>query len=117
MQTLLIEQTEKTPQITFHCGVLRITGKSITQDAGRFYFPVIKKLSDWIDKKEIKKIIIQLKFVNLPSFRELEKIIKIFEISSLGKIDYYYGKNDIIWKAKGEQLKSDFPIVELIEAD
>lgn len=117
MQTLLVQGTKNTPQITFHCGILRITGNSLTSDAGRFYFPIIEKISDWVIKKQIRKIIIQLKFINTPSSRELEKILRIFEISGLGEIDYYYGKGDLIWKSEGEQLKSSFPIVNLIEIE
>jgi hypothetical protein len=115
MKTFLIEETEKTPRITFHCGVLRICGKSITSDAGKFYFPVIENLIELIEKKQIRKIIVNLEFINASSYRELEKIFRIFEISGLGQIDYYYNKKDLIWKVQGEQIKLDFEILNLIE--
>jgi len=46
MNSLLIPKTDKTPAIDFNEGILKISGRSITEDPTRFYKPV----KEWINE-------------------------------------------------------------------
>jgi len=112
MNNLLIESTKKTPEVYFSTdGRLKISGRSIPEDATKFY----DQLYEWIffycqQPNEVTICDIELEYFNSGSSKALLHILRaLVDISKKGKnlsINWYYeeGDDDII--ERGEYYES-----------
>lgn len=79
-QNLLIEPTQKTPQIDFNqlTGELIFHGKSIPENAAKVYEPALKWITEYIQKaRPTTNIRLNLEYFNTASSIWLAKILKV----------------------------------------
>ncbi len=124
MENLLIESTKKTPEIAFIAdGRIRISGRSIPEDATRFY----DDLFTWIyhfcqDPPESTTVDISLEYFNSGSSKALLHILRsLTEIVKKGKkltINWYYEEGDDDIMERGEYYESILEVkFNFIETD
>lgn len=78
MQSLIIEPTNYTPQVTFETsGNMSIRGRSLMLDAIQFYNPLI----DWASRLNTPKVSlsIELDYLNTSSSKKLHELLKILD--------------------------------------
>ena len=112
MDNLLIESTKKTPDVAFNVdGRMRISGRSIPEDASRFY----DELFDWVNvycqsPPESTTIDIELEYFNSGSSKALLHILRaLTEIVKKGNkltINWYYEEGDDDIMERGEYYES-----------
>lgn len=101
LNSLIIGGTLKTPSIRFDSkeGLLEIKGRSISEDAYRFYNPLI----EWVDEykkapNETTKVSIQLEYFNSSSAKRLysflKKVIMLSDASHKVEILWHFDKDD-----------------------
>jgi hypothetical protein len=79
LKTLLIEGTAKTPQIELNeiTGDLIFSGKSIPENAGKVYEPILKWATEYIkDPRPVTNIRLNLEYFNTSSLLWFTKILK-----------------------------------------
>lgn len=97
MNSLVIQKTDSTPEITFlNKGELKITGRSLPEDVHKFYDPLI----EWVKRLETDKVKIDLKleYLNTSSTKKvLNLLIALDENPNLKHIDinWYYEFDDL----------------------
>lgn len=91
-----IEETNKTPEVTFNNGVLTIKGRSIPEDSHKFYEPIIEMFKDYSNNpEEVTVVDVKLEYFNTSSSKALLDLFKILE-----KI-YKNGKQaSLIWRCE-----------------
>lgn len=123
MESLIIENTEDTPQIDFNLGtgVFAISGRSLPENAIEFYMPVLewieKVLTETSDKAYIFEI--RLEYFNTASSKQLAKMLlmieKYNEMHNI-LIRWCYEKEDNDMLVSGNQyskfLKLKFEFIE-----
>jgi hypothetical protein len=123
MESLLIENTEDTPQIDFNLGtgVFSISGRSLPENAIEFYMPILewieKVLTETSDKAYIFEI--RLEYFNTASSKQLAKMLlmieKYNEMHNI-LIRWCYEKEDNDMLVSGNQyskfLKLKFEFIE-----
>ncbi len=100
MENLLIEKTQRTPEVDFKSsGVLLIRGRSIPENSIEFYSPIF----DWLDRYILSpapstELNIKLEYFNTSSakclvetFRKLEKLP---QSGTPVKVNWYYEEED-----------------------
>jgi len=112
MDNLLIESTKKTPDVAFNMdGRMRISGRSIPEDASRFY----DELFEWVNlysqsPPESTTIDIELEYFNSGSSKALLHILRaLTEIVKKGNkltINWYYEEGDDDIMERGEYYES-----------
>jgi len=112
MNNLLIESTKKTPEVYFSTdGRLKISGRSIPEDATKFY----DQLFEWIffycqEPSEVTICDIELEYFNSGSSKSLLHILRaLVDISKKGKslsINWYYEEGDDDIVERGEYYES-----------
>ena len=91
MESLLIQNTEDTPQIDFDLGtgIFSISGRSLPENAIEFYMPILewieKVLSETSDKTFVFEI--KLEYFNTASSKQLAKMLLMIEKYNDLKID------------------------------
>jgi len=84
IKSLFIESTSKTPQIDMNqiTGELILSGKSIPEDAGKFYTDVLQWVNEYIkNPRQTTNLRLNLEYFNTATSIWLAKIVR-----SLGKI-------------------------------
>ena len=112
MDNLLIESTKKTPDVAFNVdGRMRISGRSIPEDASKFY----DELFEWVyyysqNPPESTTIDIELEYFNSGSSKALLHILRaLTEIVKKGNkltINWYYEEGDDDIMERGEYYES-----------
>jgi hypothetical protein len=112
MDNLRIESTKKTPEIAFNAdGRLRINGRSIPEDASKFY----DELFDWIyaycqSPAESTTVDIELEYFNSGSSKALLHVLRMLsELAKKGNkltINWYYEQGDDDIMERGEYYES-----------
>ncbi|MDY0199985.1 MAG: DUF1987 domain-containing protein [Bacteroidales bacterium] len=115
MNNLYVKGNSKTPEIDFKKGVLKISGRSIPEDALSFYQPVIKWLENYITQPEkLTNVSILIEYINSGSNRFLYNIIKILEKCFLDgnevTISWYYEEDDDTIQNLGLDFKALFKV-------
>jgi hypothetical protein len=114
MSNLIIDDTIKTPSITFGfaSGMLEIKGKSIPENSLEFYKPVFQWLDNYVespsDKTELK---VRLEYFNTSSSKCLLDIFRRLEVlqssgKSQVKISWYYDSDDEDMMEAGEDYQA-----------
>lgn len=78
-RNLTIEKTLKTPQIelNYSSGELRLAGKSLPENAGKIYEPVLAWVNKYIlDPKPVTNLRLSLEYFNTSSLLWISKIVK-----------------------------------------
>lgn len=109
---LIIDQTDKTPSISFdlQSGVISIEGRSIIENPVEFYEPLFEKIKAYSQQPSLQTIL-NMKFdyfntstskVLLDVFHQLEEINRSSEV----KIRWYYEEGDSDMQEVGEDYQS-----------
>jgi len=112
MNNLLIESTKKTPEVSFTTeGKLMISGRSIPEDASKFY----DGLYEWIyyycqQPKDLTIFDIQLEYFNSGSSKSILHILRaLVDLIKKGKkvtVNWYYEEGDDDILERGEYYES-----------
>ncbi len=126
MESIRIEKTRKTPDVTFNAetDVIQIEGKSIPENSIEFYKPLV----DWIEEygtspKEKTEVNIKLEYFNTSSSKCILDVFKkletIFKDEKDVVINWYYEEDDEDMLEAGEDyqsiLKIPFKMIEMEE--
>lgn len=113
MQSLEINASAETPEVMFDksSGVLRISGRSLPEDAFSFYQPIIDWTEAYLRANPIQQIELnfQLDYFNSSSGRYLLELLSKLEAhgkASLIKINWFAEEDDELMIEKGNELKS-----------
>jgi hypothetical protein len=88
IKNLFIEGTAKVPQIDFNqlSGELRLSGKSIPEDASRIYKPIVEWINEYIKSPRLAtNLHVNLEYFNSATSIWLAKIVKA--LSKISKVD------------------------------
>ncbi len=102
-EKLQIESNSNRPEISFNAstGELHITGRSIVENAIRFYDPIINWLDDYCQKPANKtKLHLKMEYFNTSTSKYI--------LSMVGKLDEIYqeGKDvEIFWYSADEDME------------
>ncbi len=108
---LFIEETQDTPKIVLDRtnGILEISGRSLPENAVKFYLPVIQWLEEYITKPNAQTHFeFKLDYFNSSSTKKIFEIITILE--KLGQnsqtvaVSWYYSKDDELIKNRGLEI-------------
>ena len=112
MENLIIESTKKTPEVNFTTdGKIRLSGRSIPEDASKFY----ETLYEWIyyycqNPAETTIIDIDLEYFNSGSSKSILHILRaLVDISKKDHkitINWYYEEGDDDIMERGEYYES-----------
>jgi len=121
MEDLMIHQTPHTPLIAFNTthNVFTMSGDSYSEHAVDFYKPVLNWLNKYLLINE-KPIIFhfQLNYYNTASLRMFDEILQIMERFPRERkvpvyINWFAAADHSEMIADGEDLKQDFPALEV----
>jgi hypothetical protein len=109
MDNLKITARKDTPYVSFdsESGILEISGKSLPEDAVKFYAPLVSWVEDYL-KSSNSTTVLNLKFIyiNTASSKKVIEIINILVKSNAAdkdlKINWYYKKDDEEQREEGE---------------
>lgn len=112
-----LERRTDTPQVEW-CpqeGILKMTGRSLPENAEAFYKPVLDWIKEYIPTAAEKTILrVELEYFNSSSVKQLLSIlIKLEDLRMMGKeveVVWVYNQDDELMEMKGRELES---IVEL----
>ncbi|MFT6026652.1 MAG: hypothetical protein ACI8P5_000904, partial [Bacteroidia bacterium] len=113
MDTISIESTPKTPEVSFDHdkGVLLLKGRSIPENSIEFYKPLVDWLESYSGSPQPKTVCdIQLEYFNTSSSKCLLDLFKKMEGMSKGGneiiINWYYEEDDEDMLEAGEDYQS-----------
>ncbi len=119
MESLFIEKTKSTPEISFDAGKskLQITGQSYPENAFKFYEPVLKWLDVYLDELE-QEIVLELYFnmpyINTSSTKCIMMLMeKLDDAHQSGKnvtIRWYYDLGNETALECAEEFKEDLTL-------
>ena len=126
MKQLIIAKSANTPGITFNpeTGIMKIEGRSIPENPGDFFDPIIEWLEDYFIKAtELTRFDLNLEYVNSGSSKYLLGIFRILKKKhDEGKncsINWYYEEDDEAIFSLGEHYKNTiklpFNLIEYIQ--
>lgn len=109
---LIIEETQDTPKVFFDKtkGVFEISGRSLPENAIKFYTPVLKWLEDYVAAPNATTCFdFKLDYFNSASTKKIYEIVSLLELLVETKtevvIRWYYSKDDELIKSKGLEMK------------
>ena len=126
MKELIIAKSANTPGITFNpeTGIMKIEGRSIPENPGDFFDPIIEWLEEYFNKAtEVTRFDLNLEYVNSGSSKYLLGIFRILKKKhDEGKncsINWYYEEDDEAIFSLGEHYKNTikipFNLIEYIQ--
>lgn len=126
MKELTIKKTSNTPSIQFNpeTGIMKIEGRSIPENPGDFFDPLIEWLEDYFEQPaELTKFEMSLEYVNSGSSKYLLGIFRILkkkhDEGKLCSISWYYEEDDEAIFSLGEHyrntIKVPFNLIEYIQ--
>jgi len=122
--SIIKESTKRTPRIILEPGRIFIMGRSIPENPGEFYRPVLEWLSEYVVKYKGKsKIDIGFEYINTSSTKWIYTILKelagLNEISDNASVTWYFEQGDDDMGELGFILRSlvecPFVVVEVNE--
>ncbi|MFY9309521.1 MAG: DUF1987 domain-containing protein [Bacteroidia bacterium] len=109
---LVIEETQDTPRVFFDkaSGVFEISGRSLPENAIKFYTPVLRWLEEYVASPNAKTCFdFKLDYFNSASTKKIYEIVSLMEMLVETKnevlIRWYYSKDDELIKSKGLEMK------------
>ena len=112
MDTVTIESTKKTPMVLLDPeGKIRISGRSIPEDASKFFDGILNWVAEYIDNPvETTTVDVELEYFNSGSAKFVMQILReLSEIMHKGKelkINWYYEEGDDDILERGEYYAS-----------
>ena len=109
MNSLVIQKTDSTPEITFlNKGELTIMGRSLPEDVHKFYDPLI----EWVKKLEVDKVKLDLKleYLNTSSTKKVLNLLMSLDNNDRVEqvdVNWYYEYDDIEMEDLGEIYKEE----------
>jgi hypothetical protein len=123
MESLLLEPTESTPDINFdaNTGVLKLSGRSIPENASAFYFPVLDWLNEYVaNPKEQTSFVFYLEYINSISQKMIvDVMMKAVTLKKAGKaveVKWMYDEDDEEMQEEGEIYQTKFDLDIQLEA-
>jgi hypothetical protein len=112
---LFIKSTSKTPEIEFTPGSIKLSGRSIPEDAVGFYQPLLKWVGQYVaNPAKTTKVEFKIDYVNSGSNRFIYKIIKEFDDCYKNGNDvavyWLYEEDDETIKNLGQDLETLFEV-------
>ena len=108
MKDLIIKETEKTPSVTLSTnGILKIEGRSIPEDAAKFFKPLL----DWTKEftaNEIR-VDIKLEYFNTSSSKFILEMLRLLENNPNNKniiVNWFYEEGDLDVLESGQYFES-----------
>jgi SiaC family regulatory phosphoprotein len=108
MKDLVIKETEKTPSVALSTnGVLKIEGRSIPEDAARFFKPLL----DWTKEftsNEIR-VDIKLEYFNTSSSKFILEMLRLLENNPENSnilVNWFYEEGDLDVLESGQYFES-----------
>jgi len=98
-----INQTNMTPGIIFTGGELIIRGRSIPEDAVRFYEPLKEELKKYVENPLAKTFVkIDMDYINTSSSMVILEMLKLFSETPDVQVEWVYEEDDEDIKELGE---------------
>ncbi len=119
MEALKIEATEHTPAIEFQPnGQLKLTGRSLPENAVEFYDPVFEWLDHYITNAPLEtQLHVDLDYLNSISQKMVVEILKntrkVIDTGKKMSVNWYYDADDekMMEEGKAIALEFELPIV------
>ena len=118
MEHVFLPATSVQPTIDFHfdIGKLRISGRSIQADPGKFYEPLLVHLDTYVsEKRSPTTLIIDLEYFNSPATKYLldilKKLKKLLDNGNELTVKWFYDDEDMGEIAQTMSEASKVPIV------
>jgi Domain of unknown function (DUF1987). len=120
---LILKETSKTPGISLTRGLLKISGRSIPEDALAFYQPIISWIEEYIKAPELlTRVDFRFEYINSGSNRFVFTILKLMEDCHKGGhtvvINWFFEEDDDTIKNLGKDFGSlltvPFKMVEIV---
>ena len=108
MKDLIIKETEKTPSVALSTnGVLKIEGRSIPEDAARFFKPLL----DWTKEFTANNIRfdIKLEYFNTSSSKFILEMLRLLENNPNNSdilVNWFYEEGDLDVLESGQYFES-----------
>jgi hypothetical protein len=96
MNTIELNQTHSTPSVVLgEEGILKITGRSIPEDAEKFYQPLL----EWAAQLQLNSLTVEisLEYMNSASSKKLLFLLKVLDANNIIKdltVNWCYEKED-----------------------
>ncbi|MCG8410079.1 MAG: DUF1987 domain-containing protein [Bacteroidales bacterium] len=109
MNDLIIKETEKTPSVTFGInGILKIEGRSIPEDAAKFFKPILDWTKDFVAEKI--RIDIKLEYFNTSSSKFILEMLRLLENNPENNnnisVNWFYEEGDLDVLESGQYFES-----------
>ncbi len=120
MEALVIKSTDHTPSVEFNAqtGLLKLTGRSLPENAIEFYDPLFDWLEDYVAVAPLQtELHVDLDYLNSISQKMIVEILKnTKKVQKDGKVisvSWYYDEEDEKMMEEGKAIASEFelPIV------
>lgn len=108
MKDLIIKETEKTPSVALNLnGVLKIEGRSIPEDAAKFFRPLL----DWTKEFTANdiRIDIKLEYFNTSSSKFILEMLRLLENNTNNNnilVNWFYEEGDLDVLESGQYFES-----------
>ncbi|MFC2098325.1 DUF1987 domain-containing protein [Bacteroidota bacterium] len=112
METVTIESTRKTPSVILDPGGnVKLGGRSIPEDASKFFDPILKWILEYVKSpKESTIVDVELEYFNSGSAKFVMQVLReLSEVLHMGKelkINWYYEEGDDDILERGEYYAS-----------
>ena len=108
MKDLIIKETEKTPSVALSSnGILKIEGRSIPEDAAKFFKPLLDWTKEFI-ANEIR-IDIKLEYFNTSSSKFILEMLRLLENNPENEnilVNWFYEEGDLDVLESGQYFES-----------
>ncbi len=108
MKDLIIKETEKTPSVSLSAnGILKIEGRSIPEDAAKFFKPLLDWTGDFT-ANEIR-VDIKLEYFNTSSSKFILEMLRLLENNPNNNnilVNWFYEEGDLDVLESGQYFES-----------
>lgn len=116
MNSLVIEQTDSTPEISFlEKGELKISGRSLPEDVHKFYDPLINWVKNLVTTKV--KLDLKLEYLNTSSTKKLLNLLIALDDNQFVNeivVNWYYEFDDLEMEDLGEIYQDEMKRIKFL---
>jgi hypothetical protein len=99
LDSIEINATRVTPEISFGEGLLMIKGRSITETAAEFYRPLLEWVDKYVAETNINtRIVLSFDFINTAStkwiYAMIKKLANYHDVHKQVKVEWFYENGD-----------------------